>query len=91
MVYKLTGAGMTVTRVEKSGLQVDRVLADFLETEALPGTGIGVAAFWTSFADLVRDFSSKNRELVARRADLQGRIDAWHSARGGQDHDATAY
>ena len=47
MVYKLTGAGMTVTRVEKSGLQVDRVLADFLETEALPGTGIGVAAFWT--------------------------------------------
>ena len=55
MVYKLTGAGMAVMRVEKSGLQEDRVLADFLETEALPGTGIGVAAFWTSFADLVRE------------------------------------
>ena len=82
---------MSVTRVEKPGLQVDRALADFIDQDALPGTGVTVDAFWQAFGRLVRDFSPKNRELVAKRTELQGKIDAWHIARVGQPHDATAY
>ncbi|MEO1457313.1 MAG: malate synthase G, partial [Pseudomonadota bacterium] len=79
------------TRVEAGGLQVARELHDFLETEALPGTGIDPAAFWAGFGAIVRRFAPLNRALVAKRAELQSAIDAWHKARRGQPHDAAAY
>jgi len=78
-------------RLERAGLQVDAVLARFLETEALPGTGIAPEAFWTGFADLLEKFAPQNRALLARRDDLQTKIDAWHIARRGQPHDHAAY
>ena len=78
-------------RLERAGLQVDAVLARFLETEALPGTGIAPEAFWTGFADLLEKFAPQNRALLARRDLLQTKIDAWHIARRGQPHDHAAY
>ncbi|MFQ6548307.1 malate synthase G [Aestuariibius sp. 2305UL40-4] len=80
-----------VDRVERAGLQVDRHLADFLEGEALPGTGIEAGAFWDGFAGIVRDLTPKNRALLARRDELQSQIDDWHIARRGKPHDADAY
>ena len=77
-------------RLERAGLQVDAVLARFLETEALPGTGIAPEAFWTGFADLLEKFAPQNRALLARRDLLQTKIDAWHIARRGQPHDHAA-
>ncbi|HEX9857750.1 MAG TPA: malate synthase G, partial [Paracoccaceae bacterium] len=78
-------------RVARHGLAVDRRLADFIEIEALPGTGVEAAAFWAGFAAAVADLGPRNRALLARREDLQARIDAWHIARRGQDFDAAAY
>ncbi|MBL9046545.1 MAG: malate synthase G [Tabrizicola sp.] len=78
-------------RTERAGLKVDMVLARFVEEEALPGIGIAADAFWQGFADLLADFAPKNRALLARREDLQARIDAWHIARRGQPHDHAAY
>jgi malate synthase len=78
-------------RVDRAGLQVDRVLAEFLETRALPGTGVTETAFWSGFAALLADLAPKNRALLARRDDLQAQIDAWHIARRGQPHDHAAY
>ncbi|HMS95914.1 MAG TPA: malate synthase G [Tabrizicola sp.] len=78
-------------RSERAGLQVDQVLARFVEEEALPGTGIAADAFWQGFAGLLADFAPKNRALLARRDDLQSKIDAWHIARRGQPHDHAAY
>ena len=63
-------------RVTTNGLQVDRKLFDFVETRALPGTGVAPDAFWSGFAALIRDLSSKNRALLDKRADLQSQIDA---------------
>jgi malate synthase len=82
---------MTDHRIERAGLQVESVLVRFLETEALPGTGIAPGHFWQGFADLLRDFAPQNRALLARREALQGQIDAWHVARRGQPHDHMAY
>jgi malate synthase len=78
-------------RIDKSGLQVAAELADFIDTRALPGTGISVAQFWDGLAGLVRDFAPQNRALLARRESLQAQIDAWHVARRGQAHDHVAY
>ncbi|TBU92635.1 malate synthase G [Stutzerimonas kirkiae] len=78
-------------RVEVGGLQVAKVLYDFVNNEAIPGTGVDVSAFWAGAAQLIHDLAPKNRALLAKRDDLQARIDAWHQARAGQTHDAAAY
>ncbi len=78
-------------RLDRSGLQVAPVLADFIETQALPGTGVTAEAFWSSFAALLKDMTPTNRALLARRDEIQGQIDAWHIARRDQPHDPEAY
>jgi malate synthase len=65
-------------RVSLASLHVDRVLYDFINKEALPGTGLSSEHFWTGVADLVRDFAPRNRELLATRDFLQKRIDEFH-------------
>jgi len=77
-------------RTEKHGLRVASVLADFIDTRALPGTGIDQDAFWAGFSALVHDKGVRNRELLAERRRLQDDIDAWHIAHrdGPFDHDA---
>ncbi|MBW8294394.1 malate synthase G [Sphingopyxis sp.] len=77
--------------LDRSGLSVDSRLADFIEARALPGTGLDAAKFWADFAALLGKFAPENAALLAKREDLQARIDAWHQARVGQAHDAAAY
>ncbi|WP_298261584.1 malate synthase G [uncultured Litoreibacter sp.] len=81
----------SVTRVEKHGLQVDSRLADFVETQALQGTGVPADDFWKGFSDVVHELGPKNRALLETRETLQGQIDAWHLDRRGQPHDHAAY
>lgn len=78
-------------RTDRIGLSVDVRLAEFLETAALPGTGIGEDAFWKGFSALVHNLGPKNRALLEKRDRIQAQIDAWHVARRGQAHDAAAY
>ncbi|HKJ95900.1 MAG TPA: malate synthase G [Gammaproteobacteria bacterium] len=70
-------------RVTISGLQVAKPLYDLITERAIPGTGVDAEAFWHSLAELVRDLGPRNRELLARRDELQSRIDAWHREQGG--------
>ncbi|RMI02661.1 malate synthase G [Stutzerimonas nitrititolerans] len=78
-------------RVQVGGLQVAKVLYDFVNNEAIPGTGVEAAAFWAGADSVIHDLAPKNRALLAKRDDLQAQIDAWHQARAGQAHDAVAY
>jgi malate synthase len=80
-----------MARTDRQGLQVDELLAQFIETRALPGTGIAPDRFWTGFADLIAGFTPRNRALLARRDELQAQIDAWHIARRDAPHDRDAY
>jgi len=77
--------------VDRSGLQVAKILADFIENEALPDTNIAPEAFWAGFASILERFAPQNRALLEKREELQTNIDAWHVARAGQAHDAAAY
>ena len=79
------------TRIDKHGLQVDSRLAQFIETRALPGTGISAEDFWAGLSGLVHELGPKNRALLETRDAIQAQIDAWHVERRGQPHDAAAY
>ena len=78
-------------RVQVGGLQVAKVLFDFVNNEAIPGTGIAAEKFWAGAEAVINDLAPKNRALLAKRDAIQAQIDAWHQARKGQAHDAAAY
>ncbi|NYT24608.1 malate synthase G [Alcaligenaceae bacterium] len=78
-------------RISRHRLQVATELHDFIESEALPGTGVDPATFWSGFDALVHDLTPRNRELLARRDQLQARIDEWHRANPGPIADPAAY
>lgn len=76
---------------ERHGMKVADTLVSFVEDKALPGTGVDVDAFWAGLSGLVNGMGDENRALLEKRADLQGRIDAWHVANKGKAHDEAAY
>ncbi len=78
-------------RVQVGSLQVAKVLFDFVNNEAIPGTGIAAEKFWAGAEAVINDLAPKNRALLAKRDQLQAQIDAWHQARQGQAHDPVAY
>ena len=77
--------------LDKAGIKVDAELVAFIEDRALPGTGIDAAAFWAGMAGIINTLGPKNRALLAKRADLQAKLDAWHIAHRDGPHDAAAY
>ncbi|SFP24794.1 malate synthase G [Qipengyuania nanhaisediminis] len=77
--------------VTRAGIEVDPALAAFIETEVIAPLGRDTGEFWTGFADLLGKFAPRNRALLQKREDLQAKIDAWHTERAGQPHDASAY
>ncbi|KZL19027.1 Malate synthase G [Pseudovibrio axinellae] len=70
-------------RVSVSSLQVSPEIYEFVEKEALPGTGVKSEQFWDGFSKIIADLTPKNRELLATRDTLQGQIDEWHKANPG--------
>jgi len=77
-------------RVEINGLKIARELHEFAMDEALPGTGVDAETFWHALSEIVHTLSPRNRALLAKRDDLQAKIDAWHSANGAPS-DLQAY
>ncbi|ATQ57114.1 malate synthase G [Paracoccus yeei] len=78
-------------RVEKAGLRVDEVLADFINQRALPASGVEPRRFWEGLSTLIHDFGPRNRALLEKRDALQAAIDGWHITRRGEPADAGAY
>ena len=81
----------TLARHNRNGLQVAHILDQFLHEQALPDTGIDATSFWQGFAELVRDLTPRNRELLKIRDEMQRKIDDYHLARRGQPLDLTEY
>ena len=78
-------------RIQVAGLSVAKVLHDFIEREALPGTGVEPDAFWNGLSTLVRELAPRNRGLLDLRDQLQSRIDAYHRENAGKPFNATGY
>ncbi|MFC6296856.1 malate synthase G [Pseudomonas sp. CCM 7893] len=77
--------------VQVGGLQVAKVLFDFVNNEAIPGTGLTADQFWAGADKVIHDLAPKNKALLAKRDDFQARIDTWHQTHSGQAHDPVAY
>ena len=77
-------------RAEIAGLRVAGELFTFVADEALPGTGIAEVEFWKRFAAIVNALAPKNRALLARRDELQAKLDDWYRAHGAPT-DMAAY
>jgi malate synthase len=89
---KRSGEGHFMTDyITRSGIRIASELAHFVDSKALPGTGLDADAFWTGFAAILEEMVPINRALLAKRDSLQAQIDAWHQERRGQPHDAQAY
>ncbi|GAA2854876.1 malate synthase G [Pseudonocardia halophobica] len=71
-----------------AGLQVDPELRRFVEGELLAGLDLTPEAFWGALADLQGRFAPRIAELLARRDEIQARIDAWHEAHGPGEAEA---
>jgi malate synthase len=72
-------------------LKVDKALYDFVNDEAIPGSGVKAGEFWKGFAALVRALAPRNAALLRQRDELQAKIDAWHRQNPGPGFDRTKY
>src|SRR5260370_21672208 len=77
--------------VSEDHLVIDKVLYDFVNQEAMPGTGVQERPFWSGFSALVRALTPRNAELLRRRDELQSKIDAWHRQIPGAAFDRVRY
>jgi len=72
-------------------IEIAKPLYDFVNREALPGTAIEAARFWSALDSILDELTPDNRALLARRDELQAAIDAWHRERRGKALDHAAY
>jgi malate synthase len=82
---------MMTDRVSAGNLRVAKVLHDFINTEALPGTDIDPDSFWAGVDKVVTDLQPRNQDLLARRDQLQAQIDKWHRQHVIEPLDPEAY
>jgi malate synthase len=72
-------------------LEIDEAFFNFINQEAIPGTGVDQDTFWSGLDALVYDYAPVNRALLKKRDDLQLQIDDWHRQHAASPHDAGAY
>jgi malate synthase len=77
--------------VSVDALTVDKALYEFVNDEAIPGSGIQAQEFWKGFGSLVRNLAPRNAELLRKRDELQAKIDAWHRQHPGPGFDHAQY
>ena len=77
--------------LDRASLRVAKELADFIETEALPGLPVDKDAFWKGASDLIAAFAPENKSLLTKRDQLQQKIDDWCEARKGGDIEQGEY
>ncbi|QPA32478.1 malate synthase G [Thermaerobacillus caldiproteolyticus] len=59
-------------------LQVARIFYEFINTEVLPQSGVDSGQFWADLETLVKELTPKNKALLARRDEIQEKLNEWH-------------
>lgn len=80
-----------MSRITYQNISIDQSFMDFIETEALPGSGVAKNTFWDGLVDLIDEFDGKNKKLVFQRDKLQAQIDDFHTKKGNQELDSEEY
>ena len=77
--------------IKVGGLKIAKALYDFVNLEALTGTGVEKEVFWAAMDTLVEEMAPKNRALLEERDEIQNKIDGWYRERKGQEYDADVH
>ena len=77
--------------IKINNLSVDKILADFIDNELLPGTNISPKKFWDGFDKVVHELAPKNKELLEIRETIQKEIDLWHKKNKFEDFNLKDY
>ncbi|MCL4150682.1 UNVERIFIED_CONTAM: hypothetical protein GTU68_060972 [Idotea baltica] len=72
-----------------ANINVSDALFNFVNDEAIPGTGVTVEKFWQALADILAEFSPRDKALLQKRDTLQAQLDDWHKANPGLPDMAT--
>jgi len=64
--------------VQVGKLKVASELYAFINEEALPGSKVNPAVFWSGLEQLISDLSPKNKALLAKRDQIQKSLNEWH-------------
>ncbi|GCD82376.1 malate synthase G [Parageobacillus thermoglucosidasius] len=64
--------------VKVGNLQVAKLLYEFINDEVLPGSEVNSETFWKDFETLIADLTPRNKALLARRDEIQEKINQWH-------------
>jgi malate synthase len=64
--------------VKVGNLQVDSGFYEFINGDVLPGSQVEQGHFWNGLEALVSDLTPKNKALLARRDELQEKINSWY-------------
>ena len=78
-------------RITHGSLKVSQELDNFLKDELLPGLDINPETFWESFERVLDEFGPRNKELLAKRTEIQKTIDNWHISKKGSPHNHDEY
>ncbi|MCG6171562.1 hypothetical protein, partial [Anoxybacillus sp. LAT_11] len=64
--------------VKVGNLQVAKLFYEFMNDEVLPGSEVNSEKFWKDFETLIADLTPKNKALLARRDEIQAKLNQWH-------------
>jgi len=78
-------------RTKIGGLEIATKLYDLVANEIAPGTGVTPDHFWAELEKILADLAPKNKALLAKRDDIQAKVDAWHQQRAGKAIDMAEY
>ena len=78
-------------KINEITLDISDNLKEFVKDELLPGLNISPEYFWSSFQEILNNFSQKNKELLDKRKDLQEKIDHWHIENKNKDFEIDQY
>ena len=66
--------------INKNDLKISSTLFEFVNNEAIPGTGIVSDQFWDNFSKIVHELAPINKNLIEKREVIQKKIDNWHKS-----------
>ena len=77
--------------IDKNGLKISSVMFDFVNNEAIPGTGLDPDQFWAKFSQIVHEMAPTNKYLIEKRETIQKKIDDWHKSNKGKEFNKKEY
>lgn len=72
-------------RIQKGILAIDQQLYNFIENEVLPKVGLDSDNYWSGFEKIIKEFTPRNKALLATRDKIQAQIDQWHLEHPAKD------